>query len=68
MHHSQQVIEKGEEGITISLDVQLNFELEREILGFGETMVVLAPERLRTRIENRLKYNLKLYEEEEIGE
>lgn len=67
MHHSQQVIDKGEEGITISLEVQHNFELEREILGFGETMIVLEPEFLRNRIQNRLKYNLKLYEEE-IGE
>ena len=61
MHHSQQVLEKGEEGIVISLNVQHNFELEREILGFGETMIVLEPEFLRTRIENRLRYNLKLY-------
>lgn len=65
MHHSQKVIEKGEEGITIELEVQLNFELEREILGFGETMTVLQPERLRERIQNRLRYNLKLYGEDQ---
>lgn len=70
IHHSQQVIEKGKDGITVSLNVQLNYELEREILGFGETMVVVQPKRLRERIENRLKYNLHLYEQSdnEIGE
>lgn len=51
LHHSQQVLERNKDGsIIISLKVQLNFELEREILGFGETMVVKSPERLRKRI------------------
>lgn len=51
LHHSQQELERNKDGsIIISLKVQLNFELEREILGFGETMVVKSPERLRKRI------------------
>jgi predicted DNA-binding transcriptional regulator YafY len=51
LHHSQQVLERNKDGsIIIGLKVQLNFELEREILGFGETMVVKSPERLRKRI------------------
>lgn len=68
IHQSQQVLEKGEEGIVISLNVQHNFELEREILGFGETMTVLEPEFLKTRIQNRLRYNLSLYGDKEKEE
>jgi predicted DNA-binding transcriptional regulator YafY len=51
LHHSQQIIERNDDGsIVINIHVQLNFELEREILGFGETMVVKSPERLRKKI------------------
>ncbi|HEY4286982.1 MAG TPA: hypothetical protein VGN00_07775 [Puia sp.] len=36
-------MEERANGIVIRIDVVLNFELEREILGFGEYMQVLAP-------------------------
>jgi predicted DNA-binding transcriptional regulator YafY len=35
--------------------VVLNFELEREILGFGEFMKVLSPRLLAGRINKRLE-------------
>jgi predicted DNA-binding transcriptional regulator YafY len=35
--------------------VQLNYELEKEILGFGEGMKVLAPERLVKVIKSRME-------------
>jgi predicted DNA-binding transcriptional regulator YafY len=55
IHSSQQLMSENETGATIRIDVVLNFELEREILGFGETMKVIAPDFLRKRIEGRLK-------------
>jgi predicted DNA-binding transcriptional regulator YafY len=55
LHHSQQLLERTETGIIISIFVLLNFELEREILGFGECMQVLAPEQLQKRIQWRLR-------------
>ncbi len=61
LHHSQQVIERTPAGVTVSLDVQLNFELEREILGFGDHVKVLAPERLKRRIRNILSDALDQY-------
>ncbi|WP_420147348.1 helix-turn-helix transcriptional regulator [Spirosoma sp.] len=64
MHHSQQVTERRNGGIVISLNVQLNFELEREILGFGDGMTVLAPARLRERIRQKLQTGLAQYEQE----
>ena len=61
IHASQKLVETLPDGIVISLELQLNFELEREILGFGETMQVLAPRRLQTRIRQRIKAMGKLY-------
>jgi predicted DNA-binding transcriptional regulator YafY len=55
MHASQEVITRHADGsIDIRLRLRPNFELERDILGFGETMQVLAPERLRERIRARI--------------
>lgn len=55
IHHSQQVIKEEEGGTIIRLDVTLNFELERELLGFGECIKVLGPKRLQQTIAKRLK-------------
>jgi predicted DNA-binding transcriptional regulator YafY len=54
LHHSQKVIERTEHGIIIEINVQHNYELEREILGFGEIMKVLEPERFAKKIKQRL--------------
>ncbi|GAB3709794.1 WYL domain-containing protein [Spirosoma flavus] len=62
LHHSQQVIKQTPEGVIIQLQVQHNFELEREILGFGNGMTVLSPERLRSAIRARLQSSLSAYE------
>jgi predicted DNA-binding transcriptional regulator YafY len=64
LHHSQELIEKDHYGITISLNVQHNFELEKAILGFGEGMKVLAPDRLRRKIKERIHANIDLYNTE----
>ena len=54
LHHSQQLLKEEEKGIIIRIDVVVNFELEREILGFGECMKVLAPKTLAAKIARRL--------------
>src|ERR1700743_568465 len=51
IHSSQQLIREDAEGIEISIHVVVNMELEREILGFGENMKVLAPRALAERIQ-----------------
>jgi len=61
IHHSQQLLGEDEEGATIRIDVVLNFELEREILGFGECMKVLAPRNLASRIRKRLEQAVAQY-------
>ncbi|SFD31768.1 Predicted DNA-binding transcriptional regulator YafY, contains an HTH and WYL domains [Chitinophaga sp. CF118] len=64
MHHSQEVIERSGDGIIINLKVQVNFELEREILGYAEGMRVLSPEMLRKRIYKKLKQGAYNYNSE----
>ncbi len=63
LHHSQQVLKEDSDGVIIRIDVVLNFELEREILGFGENIRVLAPRLLQKHIKQRLKMMGKLYRE-----
>ena len=62
LHHSQRTLKEDDEGIVIRIDVVLNFELEREILGFGECMQVLAPRNLASRIRKRLEIAAKRYD------
>ncbi|MDX2249697.1 MAG: WYL domain-containing protein [Bacteroidia bacterium] len=62
-HHSQKVIEKlADGGIIVSVKVHLNFELDRLILSFGESIEVLEPRMLRNRIRKKLNAALKYYE------
>lgn len=61
IHHSQKLIKEDENGIIIRIDVVLNFELERELLGFGECVKVLAPRTLAARIKQRLHKAMELY-------
>jgi predicted DNA-binding transcriptional regulator YafY len=62
LHHSQEVLKVGEATTIVSIQVVLNFELEREILGFGEHMKVLSPKSLASRIEKRLLLAAQGYE------
>ena len=62
IHTSQQLLSEDQTGILIRLDVVLNFELEREILGFGENIKVFAPAQLQQRIKRRLQEAVAVYE------
>jgi len=64
IHHSQKQIEVNHEGVTFSLMVQINFELERELLGFGNRVKVLSPESLKKRIKKILEEALEQYQYE----
>lgn len=61
-HHSQEIIEKQDGGgVIIGLRVHLNFEFERLVLGFGDSIEVIEPAILRRRMKQKLKRALKLY-------
>ncbi len=62
LHHSQQIIERYDDGSMIfTIKVQLNFELEREILGFGDSMIVITPQKLKTIIYKKIGKTITLY-------
>ncbi len=60
-HATQTLEETRENGSVFSIRVVLNLELERELLGFGETLEVLEPPRLRERIGQRLRWAVGRY-------
>lgn len=62
VHHSQKLIKEDETGVVIQIDVIMNLELEREILGFGEYVKVLSPRTLATRIGQRLGKAIQSYQ------
>ena len=61
-HSSQQIIERHpDESITFSIMVHHNYELERLLLGFGESLEVLAPRILRRNLKRKLERASELY-------
>jgi len=65
-HASQKLLEQQKNGsIMIQLNLHLNFEIERLILGFGEAIEVVKPRVLRNRIKRKLRRAWQAYESEE---
>ena len=69
LHPSQRILKEEEDGTIFSIQVIWNFELEREILGFGEFLTVLSPRRLKNKITYRFRTACEQYslKEEQIG-
>ncbi len=65
LHDSQIILKHDNDGIILSINVVINFELEREILGFGESIKVLSPRNLKKKIENRHRKAIENYERKE---
>lgn len=63
-HHSQEIIKEDENGTVFKICVQLNFELERLILGMGECITVLKPDKLKKRIYKSLTEAVQNYSED----
>lgn len=62
-HPSQKLIEKYKGGgALVSLRVHHNQEIERLILGFGNSIEVVKPKRLRDRIEWKLRKAYEMYQ------
>ncbi|WP_340199382.1 helix-turn-helix transcriptional regulator [Ascidiimonas sp. W6] len=60
-HASQEVLEMLDDGIIFRIYVHLNFELERLILGYGESIEIISPRNLRRRIRKKLEKALHMY-------
>lgn len=62
LHKSQFVVQRNEDGSAIfQMEVVLNYELEKDLLGFGEGVKVLAPRQLVHNMSKRLKQAAENY-------
>ena len=61
IHPSQKIIEESKEGVTFSIDVIPNFELERELIGFGEGLKILSPNNLVRRLKRKVQLMYLVY-------
>ncbi|GEC79401.1 helix-turn-helix transcriptional regulator [Flavobacterium aquatile] len=62
LHNSQRLIKTNDDGsIIIHLLLIENYELERLLLGFGNGLEVIKPERLRNRIKKILEMSIEKY-------
>jgi len=62
LHHTQKLLSEDETGKIFSIRVIMNFELERELLGFGSKMRVLGPRVLVKQIKQQLQQTLNNYQ------
>ena len=62
LHKSQFVVQRNEDGSAIfQMEVVLNYELEKDLLGFGEGVKVLAPRQLVLNMSKRLRQAAENY-------
>lgn len=61
LHPSQQEVERTKDGVIFTIEVIPNFELERELLGFGEGLKVLSPSSLVNRLRKKIRHMNELY-------
>ena len=61
LHHSQRIVSETSDELRISLRVYLTFELEKQILSYGEEVKVIQPKELSKAIKMRLKATLEQY-------
>ena len=67
LHHTQKPLSEDVDGKIFSIRVIINFELERELLGFGAKIKVLGPRILVKRIKDQLWLSMERYKAE-IGD
>ena len=63
IHASQKRLSLSEEGLLFSIEVFPNYELEENILSFGEELEVLEPKSLRDKLQNRVFKMIQKYDE-----
>jgi predicted DNA-binding transcriptional regulator YafY len=62
IHSSQKIVEEVKGGTHFSIEVIPNFELERELIGFGEGIKILSPNNIVRQIKRKVKLMAALYE------
>lgn len=62
LHKSQEIVSETEDGTVFKICVQINYELERLLLGFGDCLIVHKPRKLRLRMEEKFTAGNKNYQ------
>jgi len=62
LHGSQKIKWVDESQLEVTIEVLINFELEKLILSYGENVKVIAPESLVTSVKNQLAKSLDQYQ------
>ena len=62
IHASQKIVEEVKGGTHFSIEVIPNFEMERELIGFGEGIKVLSPNTIVRQIKRKIRLMTALYE------
>jgi len=62
IHPSQKIVEEVKGGTHFSIEVIPNFEMERELMGFGEGIKILSPNNIVRSIKRKLRLMNELYE------
>jgi predicted DNA-binding transcriptional regulator YafY len=62
IHASQKIMEEVKGGTHFSIEVIPNFELERELIGFGEGIKILSPNNIVRQIKRKIRLMKELYE------
>lgn len=65
LHHSQKMLKNKDETLTITLKIHITYDFIQEILHFGETVKVIAPQSLVNVIEGVSEQMNKYYTENE---
>ena len=55
IHASQQIVEQTKDGVIFSIDVIPNFELEKELIGFGDGLKILSPNNFVRQIKRKVR-------------
>ncbi len=62
LHKSQEILKEDHDGTLFKICVQINFELERLLLGFGDSLIVHKPKKLRLKMEEKFSAGSKNYQ------
>jgi hypothetical protein len=61
IHASQKIMEERKDGIVFCIDVIPNFELDRELIGYGEGLKILSPNSYMRRIRRKVRLMHEVY-------
>lgn len=62
LHKSQEILKEGHDGTLFKICVQINYELERLLLGFGDSLIVHKPKKLRLKMEEKFNAGCRNYQ------